>query len=118
MSHLLLVAFVARALVPAGYMPDFSARSDAGLKIIICTAAGAKTLLLDESGTPSPSPDSNYPDQPCAFAGLAAVALPALLPLTNAIEFEPVAFAPHAIADRPPARAGPALGSRGPPLIS
>ncbi len=119
MTHLLLMAFFVRALVPAGYMPAFSATSDSGLRIIICTAAGAKTLLLNENGKPVPTPDSRHHDQQCVFSGLAAVAPPALMPLlASAVDFGAVAFKPNVIAELPPARAGPTLGSRGPPLIS
>lgn len=119
MTHLLLIAFFVRALVPAGYMSEFSSISDAGLKIVICTGVGAKTIVLDENGKLVPTPDNGHHDQPCAFSGLTAVALPALLSLaTSAVEFGAVNFTPPTIVQRPPARDGPTLGSRGPPLIS
>lgn len=114
--HLLVVAFALRALIPTGYMPDFSALSNGVMKVVICTASGAKTLDLKLGDDPQPADHSG---QPCSFAGVTAVTLPTIE--IAAVEF-PVAT--QARVNRPaqvmlpPVRAGPPVGSRGPPEIS
>lgn len=110
---LLVLAFAVRALVPPGYMPEFS---QGVFKVVICTASGSK--ILHDSEHDNPQAPSHH-GQPCAFAGLAVFDVP---------QFEVVAFRPVVANDAgliaplavslPPARAGPPLGSRGPPSIS
>lgn len=119
LMRLLLLSFVVRALIPLGYMPDASAAAKGVFKVVICSALGAKMVTLDEDGRPVPSHDDQQHESPCAFAGIAAVALPmpesfALIVPTLAIA-EPLA---SMAVQLPPARAGPVLGSRGPPLFS
>jgi hypothetical protein len=101
-------------------MPDFRALSQGTFKVVICTASGSKTLEVDSQGTTHPAaPGTNHNDQPCAFTGLAALNLPQL----DIVTFEPVLaadaplLAPLAVT-LPPVRAGPILGSRGPPSYS
>lgn len=117
--HVLLLAFALRALVPAGYMPDFGALSKGVYKVVICTSAGSKSITVDADGHSVPDNSGAHGDQPCAFSGLAAKALPnpqsiaiALPLLREADQFEVLSVV------LPPARAGPVLGSRGPPLNS
>ncbi|NOT72588.1 MAG: DUF2946 domain-containing protein [Hyphomicrobium sp.] len=118
-TRLLLLAFVGRALVPVGYMPDFSAASNGVFKVVICSAMGAKTIALDGSGKQLPDQEDVKHNQPCAFTGMAAVALSALdaIPL-EVKEFQTPTFTPRLAVELPPARAGPQLGSRGPPQLS
>lgn len=117
-THLLLLAYIARALIPAGYMPDFAAASDGIFKVVICSAMGAKSIALDEGDAPLPGPSDGHDDQPCAFAGLVAVAMPALGAFTMATpEFQVSNLYPRVADLLPPARAGPQLGSRGPPQV-
>ncbi len=118
--RLLLLSFALRALVPLGYMPDFHALSQGTFKVVICTASGSKTLEVDSQGKILPAtPGKTHNDQPCAFTGLAALNLPQL----DIVTFEPVLaddaplMAPLAVT-LPPVRAGPILGSRGPPSHS
>lgn len=119
MIRLLLAAVVLRALIPVGFMPDFGAAAKGVFKVVICTAAGSKHVMLDADGKPLPDQKSQHHDQPCAFAGLAAVAVPVLdaqhivVPLVSVDTYHPTL----AVA-LPPARAGPVLGSRGPPQLS
>lgn len=117
--HLLLVAFTLRALIPVGYMPDLAAASRGVLRIVICTAAGAKLLTVDENGDPAPQERADHSDKPCAFSGLASVAVPALEAATVG---PPELGGPPLIArpsvEAPPARAGPAHRTRAPPLSS
>ncbi|MEQ1715029.1 MAG: DUF2946 family protein [Hyphomicrobium sp.] len=119
-AHLLLLALVSRALIPVGYMPDFSAAAKGAFKVVICSAMGAQTIALDEGGKPHlPDQSNGHHEQPCAFSGLAAVALPALdaIPIVIA-EFRNSALIPRVVVQLPPTRAGPVLGSRGPPQLS
>ncbi len=118
-AHLLLSVFVLRALIPVGYMPDFSAVAQGVFKVVICSASGAKTLTVDSKGHHVPDKSSPSHDQPCAFAGIAKFATPVLdvIPVASPeVADQPVAFGDFKL--RPPVRAGPALGSRGPPLFS
>jgi len=118
-AHLLLSAFVLRALIPVGYMPDFSAVAQGVFKVVICSASGAKTLTVDANGHHVPDKSIPSHDQPCAFAGLAKFATPVLDVIEVAspeVAAQPVAFGEFKLW--PPVRAGPVLGSRGPPLFS
>jgi hypothetical protein len=65
---LLLTAFLLRALVPAGWMPGAAL----GTPVVICTAAGAQTILLDSNGKPAKR--EQRLGEPCLFAAFAAVA--------------------------------------------
>lgn len=120
-ARLLLAAFVVRALIPAGYMPDFSAAADGVLKIVICSASGEKSMTLDGGQTRAPShnPTSSHDGQPCAFSGLASATLidVTIGPAHYVSMAASTVVAPRAV-DVPPARAGPQLGSRGPPQLS
>lgn len=119
LAHLLLLAVAVRALIPIGYMPDFAAAGDGVFKVVICSGMGAKQVALDADGKPLPDQQASNDGQPCAFAGVAVVALPILdaLPLP-APDFQTAALSARTAVDLPPARAGPALGSRGPPQVS
>jgi len=118
MNIALLVILAARALIPAGYMPDFRSLSKGTLSVVICTGSGLKTVLLDQDGKPLPTHDQSDRHHPCAFTGLAAV---------TATNFVPFAFAQGLNAstvvwfeiDAPTLRrVGPPLGSRGPPTLA
>jgi hypothetical protein len=116
LTHLLLLTFAVRALVPAGYMPDFGSSSTGDFKVVICTATGPKALVLDEKG--DPTPDSDHHHQPCTVAGLAMVALPSFGPLVPVTaDFVAAIRIPLPAATIPPARAGPQRSSRGPPHV-
>lgn len=117
--RLLLMSFVLRALIPIGYMPDFGAAAKGVFKVVICTASGSKSLALDAKGTPVPKQKSHHDDQPCAFTGLAAVVLADLqIASLEAPEPNDVTEIRPPSAGLPPVRAGPQLGSRGPPDFS
>jgi hypothetical protein len=116
LTHLLLLTFAVRALIPAGYMPDFGSSSTGDFKVVICTATGPKALVLDENG--DPGSDSDHPHQPCTLAGLATVALPSFGPIVPvSVDFRAATWIPLPAATKPPARAGPQRSSRGPPNI-
>nr|WP_321273147.1 DUF2946 family protein [Alcaligenes faecalis] len=117
---LALLAYVCRAIVPAGYMPIRSAQNN-GFAITFCTAGNAaNTLWIDLVGQDGQADsDTHQNQQDCPF-GIAAS--PALLPTLDApvlislITYRPVLLA-ESNQTRPPLPAqGPPLGSRAPPL--
>jgi hypothetical protein len=74
---LALLGVVARALVPAGFMPDFSAQ--AGTPLIICSGTGEKTVYIDDTGNPIDGAGYKA-EQPCVFA-LSFYAVQPVLPV-------------------------------------
>jgi hypothetical protein len=117
--RLLLISFAFRALIPLGYMPDAGAASGGVFKVVICTASGNVLVDVDNDGLPVKNQDKVHHDTPCAFSGLGHIGLPVVeLP---ALPQPVLAVASYAFASMPhvpPARAGPAHGSRAPPQIS
>jgi hypothetical protein len=117
LCHLLLFAFALRAVIPAGYMPDFSGASGSLLNIVICSADGSKTISVDGAGHPVQSQHQTAKfGHPCAFSGLAALGLPSQA-VFSIIGPELHLATPAIVREfvRPPVRAGPAHGSRAPP---
>jgi hypothetical protein len=118
-TRLVLACFAIRALIPAGYMPDVQLLAKGSLKIVICSVSGIKAISLDAQGKPAPSHKQTHHDQACAFSGLAAVTAAssdaAAPPPPEFSRSGPIALAQEVL---PPVRAGPILGSRGPPQIS
>ena len=117
-TRVLMAAFILRALIPVGYMPDLGLLSKGILKVVICTGSGSKTLLLDHTGKPLPAKNTAKHNQVCAFTGLAGVALPTIdhSPIMRDFEANPLIKSAEMVL--PPVRAGPILGSRGPPQLS
>ena len=95
-----VLALLLRVMVPAGWMPNASAR---GYAITLCTGMGAVSAWVDGDGRIHKSrPGENRPDHPCVFSGFgAAVHLPSLSaiaiasPLAQAM---PVPIAQTAVA--------------------
>ncbi|MBS0239354.1 MAG: hypothetical protein JSR89_13100 [Proteobacteria bacterium] len=111
----LLGVFTLRALIPVGYMPDFGSLAEGKLKVVICTGAGSKTIVLDAAGNSVPSRHTTKVDHPCAFAGMATAVTPSanLEGVTqgySAHHFVFLALNHHFIR-----HSGPVLGPRGPP---
>lgn len=117
-----LALFMAHALVPAGYMPNFGALRDGVIEVVICTGAEFKTLSVDKNGTPvnhNPvSPDSHLDKFSCPFSAAAVQkATPADAPplLTSpsarvAADWVVITTASPRLPQR-----GSVLGSRAPP---
>lgn len=112
---LLASAIVARALVPAGWMPVATKR---GIEVVLCTGQGPVTMVLGLDGTPHQrQPDS--PRDPCPYgvAGaqpfdLAAAPQLPLPPAVLAAIRTPALVAARLAAWRalrPPARGPPAF---------
>jgi len=118
LGHLVLLVFVCRALIPTGYMPDFSGVSE-GLKVVICSVHGIQIVELDAKGQKTPAnPDASH-QQPCAFSNAATLAVldvPQVDVTLRSIAID-TDFT-NSFEGVPPVRAGPALGSRAPPQFS
>ena len=118
---LMLLAFVGRAVIPVGFMPDTGALRDGRVLITFCSASGgtlATLNLSDKSDHGSGTDTATVAD--CPFGLLAAQAV---LPTLNAAVILAAAFrrdlpAPFYTSPRPPLPAqGPPLGSRAPPSL-
>jgi hypothetical protein len=82
LTVLLLTAFMLRALIPTGWMPQAS--SSDGVTLVICTVAGFKQITLGPGGHPQPADESdqaNAGNDPCSFASVVKLAPPALTAL-------------------------------------
>ncbi|MGE0725354.1 MAG: DUF2946 domain-containing protein [Alphaproteobacteria bacterium] len=104
-------ALLLRAALPPGLMP--AARADGGIAIVICAAAGAKTVVVDAGGRPAEREHSRAAD--CPFAWTPPVDLPAAaasaLPSRVVAAATPSAGRSAAIGVRPDG----APGARAPP---
>jgi hypothetical protein len=81
LSVVLIGAFLLRALIPAGWMPQASSTGD-GITLVICTVAGLQKMIIDPSGAPHPVDESGQTTgskvDPCAFAANGGFTPPAL----------------------------------------
>lgn len=67
--HLLVVMVALRALIPAGFMPDFAAAQGGTFQLVLCTQAGLKIVTVDAKGEPTdPAPAPVVNHELCAFA--------------------------------------------------
>lgn len=119
LRQLLIVMVVLKSLVPVGYMPDFS-KGLAASPLVICSASGTKIIDFDQLGDPTGQHQSNPSDDGlCPFSALSDNGL--VKPDHQSLpapEFVAVLSTAAPSAVLPPARAGPAVGSRAPPTHS
>lgn len=83
-TMLLVAAFMFRALMPVGFMPDFGAD---GMQVVICAGASEKAVTLDADGKPMDAPAHESDFDICGFSvntGGVAAASPVIV--------EPLAF--------------------------
>jgi hypothetical protein len=81
LTVMLLTAFMLRALIPTGWMPQASTTGD-GFTLVICTVAGLQEVTLGSDGHPTGNSDqANAGHDPCPFAAVAKFTPPALTPL-------------------------------------
>lgn len=119
LARAVLLALVVRAMVPAGYMPDFSATSQGLLKVVICGASGAKALAADAKLHDGPGQTQSAHDQPCTYSGMTVAAVASMEPAGLHIPGTAIQhIGPHLVIVLEPSRAGPVLGSRGPPQLT
>jgi hypothetical protein len=117
-AALLLCAYLFKALIPTGYMPDMQALQKGLFQITICTAYGAQHITVDETGQPaSPVPHENAKSDFCPYGWAPQAALFTFIPqifssvLFAAIErfvFEQRFIAAHRYSSSQP-RAPPAF---------
>ena len=114
LTVVLLAAFMLRALIPTGWMPQASGGD--GVTLVICTVAGLQEITLGPDGHPQPAGDTGH--DPCPFASIAKFTPPALAALlvlpTDHGAVEPVRYAPEA----PAATHLRLAESRGPPVLA
>lgn len=80
---LVCVAFVARAAIPAGYMPEIDQRTGE-ITVGVCTGDGShKTVTIDLGGQPSKKSPKN---QTCPYAVGVASTLPASATIIEAAQ--------------------------------
>jgi hypothetical protein len=95
LTILLLAAFMLRALIPSGWMPQAS--NGDGVTLVICTAAGMKQIVLGPDGEPvDDAPNATH--EPCPFAAWAKFPPPllavSLAPHLSLGSSEPIADTP------------------------
>lgn len=112
MLVLALIGIAARALVPAGFMPDIQQSS--GIALVICSGIDEKTIYVDDRGQPAPV----HKDQkPCEFSCTSHAVTPAVPFVLQAQGLQTLSV-PHIPESAVIAFAMPAPPSRGPPLSS
>jgi DUF2946 family protein len=119
LTVVLLTAFMLRALIPTGWMPQASTSGD-GITLVICTVAGLQEITLGADGHKQPAGDidqANAGHDPCPFAAVAKFTPPALTPLlvlpTDYGAVEPLRHT----AETPAATHLLLAESRGPPVL-
>lgn len=113
----LLLAFAIRALVPTGYMPDERAAAVGSIKLVICSTAGMKTVVLLADGTPTDEHSAPTVHEPCALGGLLGALALAPVPDYTQIERRCARHQSLSSAIRHATlTAVPCLGARAPPL--
>ena len=111
---LALLGMAARAIIPAGFMPDFSVQ--AGTPFVICSGTGEKTIYVDDEGRPL-GESGHKAEQPCVFA----LSFYAVSPFLPSVLVDPVIISiafnnPHAV--QPEQSANFLYPIRGPPVFS
>lgn len=116
---LTLLAFLCRAAIPVGYMPDLSGKGESSFAITLCTTSGPAVMQLDMAAPHGdPASESGYPGQDCPFGlsifekvlpGGAAPALAGFISFLYAAPAFSTLAAPMLRAQGPP------LGPRAPP---
>lgn len=128
MRALVMLAFAAGALVPAGFMPARAA--DGTIVVVLCSSTGPVGIAQPEDvarptvaitiPSKKPAPGSADPS-PCAYAAHAApAALPERLPVAVADTVAPAPVAPLALVALRPGRgmSAPPPPSHAPPVPS
>jgi hypothetical protein len=78
-TSLVFCAFLLRALVPVGFMPDIAGLLAGGMPLVICSGGMEKTVFVDADGQPLADHSVPAAEAPCLFAGLTPVPLPLLV---------------------------------------
>lgn len=117
LTVIFLLAFIVQTLVPAGFMP--STGDNGKVQLVICTAQGSATILVDAGKVPVKEPAQQDHGKPydCLFASVLAQGLtglsPAALPTRiykDSVSFFPVVLVLQDLKSKPwNAQAPPAL---------
>ncbi|HBT32599.1 MAG TPA: hypothetical protein DEB15_07080 [Pusillimonas sp.] len=113
---LTFLAFLCRAVIPIGYMPDLSGGRDNGqFAITFCTVGGGTSSLMVDLDSPSDSSSTDHiGNQDCPFG---VVMTQALTPTQEAVALVSV-VTHHPVPLLHRNRAQPSLPAQGPPLGS
>jgi hypothetical protein len=101
LTVLTLLAILARAVVPGGYMVQAS--EEGRFEIVICTEYGTDTIWLDDAGNPVTEPSGEHSDSADGTCPFAIGATTVLSDLSNAApDFErvPQRFTPSESSDQ------------------
>lgn len=116
-----LVALIARALIPPGFMLE-AATESRSVKVVLCAAHGAVEAYVDrvtgEITTEAPAKKAPAGDPPCAFAALAKLAPPSAVAVVFAVAPAPFVRQPSAILDPGRGLSAPPPPSTGPPSLN
>lgn len=112
----MLAALVLRSLVPGGFMIAPAAAGDGSVEIVICTAAGPKSISLSQDGVAHPDTEKDGQQDLCPFAFSGTGALASAEPaLAETVTYATVAFRITAALFAATPQPG-ATSARGPPL--
>lgn len=71
LAILLIAVFLARSMMPVGFMPDFSGKHF----LTICSGAGLSTIAVDENNQPLPDQPPSFSQDNCPFSLLSSPVL-------------------------------------------
>ncbi|HMN36191.1 MAG TPA: hypothetical protein PKD49_00555 [Hyphomicrobium sp.] len=117
LTIVLVLVFMARSIVPAGFMLQ-STDTAGHVQVVVCTGSGFETITVDRDGLPVPSQHGEVAGAQCPYsAATAAVTEPDAVPsLAVAVRYSAVAYKVerdlHAADPKPHE-----LSARGPPVI-
>jgi len=115
---LVLAAFLCRALLPTGFMPEFS-KVAGGMQMVICSGYMEKTISVSVDHDPAAPHDQAAQKDACPFAVGSGGALPApiltllpvlLSPANVIVTINDAVSVPH-LAQPYPSRAPPAFNA-------
>jgi len=116
---LTLLAFLCRAFIPAGYMPDPAAERGSPFALTLCSMSGPVVVHVDLSEDSHHGHDGHYSGENCPF-GLSVVQK--LMPghespvPVGRVYFHVLALPAQGVALPSLPALGPPLGSRAPPV--
>ncbi|WP_145748629.1 DUF2946 family protein [Nitrospirillum amazonense] len=117
---LLVAAFMLRALVPAGMMPEVSVTDDEPvLTMVLCSGSVPDAGVLREMGLPVHQGTSKDHGASCPFAGMGALGLTAPAGPVLAVVWTVLLDRLTPVMARPgPVRRPSGISARGPPSMS
>lgn len=119
---LTVIAFLLRAFIPAGYMPDLSGQRGSSFAVVVCNAAGGNTVMMVDFSDPASKSanDDALGAYECPFGlSVAQKQFPANESpgLYVSLVSRPISLAVSSAAIPVLLALGPPLGSRAPPAF-